>query len=87
MTVILCFVKTAISLPDGLFERTERAARRLGLNRSQLVATALEHWLGDEGPHEDEVTVALDRVHSDLSGSADGAAAGRMLVDSDQWTW
>jgi metal-responsive CopG/Arc/MetJ family transcriptional regulator len=31
-------MKTAISIPDPLFEATEQLARRLGKSRSQLVA-------------------------------------------------
>jgi hypothetical protein len=43
-------VKTAISLPDPLFEAGERAARRRGVSRSELYAKALATFLEqDEG--------------------------------------
>jgi len=35
-------MKTAISLPDELFKAAEFPARRLGVSRSRLYATALE---------------------------------------------
>jgi metal-responsive CopG/Arc/MetJ family transcriptional regulator len=40
-------MKTAISLPDHLFERAESVAERLGISRSELYATALEAFLED----------------------------------------
>jgi metal-responsive CopG/Arc/MetJ family transcriptional regulator len=39
-------MKTAISLPDPLFEEAEAAAKDLGLSRSKLIQTALEEFLG-----------------------------------------
>jgi metal-responsive CopG/Arc/MetJ family transcriptional regulator len=38
-------MKTAISLPDPLFEAAEAAAKDLGLSRSKLIQTALEQFL------------------------------------------
>jgi antitoxin MazE6 len=38
-------MKTAISIPDELFEQAEAAAKDLGLSRSKLVQAALEEFL------------------------------------------
>jgi predicted transcriptional regulator len=38
-------MKTAISLPDPLFEEAEAAAKDLGVSRSKLIQTALEEFL------------------------------------------
>jgi metal-responsive CopG/Arc/MetJ family transcriptional regulator len=38
-------VKTAISLSDETCHRVDRAAKRLGLSRSELFARAAENWL------------------------------------------
>ena len=54
-------MKTAISLPDKLFESTDALARRLGLSRSQLVATALAEFLAKHRGRE--VTRRLDAVY------------------------
>lgn len=53
-------MKTAISLPDRLFEEAEVLAKRLGKSRSQLYAEALADYVGrhDAG----QVTSRLDRV-------------------------
>ena len=40
-------MKTAISLPDPLFEQAEELARRLNLSRSELYATALRLFVED----------------------------------------
>jgi metal-responsive CopG/Arc/MetJ family transcriptional regulator len=53
-------MKTAISLPDHLFDEAETLAARLGKSRSQLYAQALAEYVArhDVG----EVTRRLDRV-------------------------
>lgn len=72
--VILTFVKTAISIPDELFERAERIAARRGCTRSGLYAEALAEFVAREelpprrfGIWADRVTVAdgVDLVASD----------------------
>lgn len=83
-------MKTAVSLPDELFEAGEQLAARLGWSRSQLYARALEGFV--ERSTEDEVTARLDEVYGPGGeGRADdgalGARAGRALIDSGAWEW
>lgn len=63
-------MKTAISLPNDLFEMADRVARRRGMSRSQLFAVALREYLAahaHEGLVErintvcEKVDTALDR--------------------------
>ena len=54
-------MKTAISIPDDLFGAAERAAKRLGLSRSELYRRALAAFL--ERHSERIVTEALDAVY------------------------
>lgn len=77
-------MKIAISLSDKLFERAELAAERLGVNRSQLYARALEHFLLAHG--EDPVTARLDALAEEVPAAA-GAVAGRHLIDTGAWEW
>lgn len=35
-------MKTAISIPDPIFDAAEKLARRLGISRSQLYSTAID---------------------------------------------
>ncbi len=46
--VILKPMKTAVSMPDEVFEQAERCAKKLGISRSELVTRALRRFLEDE---------------------------------------
>ena len=73
-------MKTAISVPDDVFESAERAAKRLKVSRSELYSRALAEFLARHSP--DEVTEAWDRVVADAGEDDQGfvrAAAGRVL--------
>lgn len=56
-------VKTAISLPESLFERAEAVAQDLQISRSQLVATALAEFVKQ---HEKKALVeAINQAFED----------------------
>lgn len=71
------FVKTAISVPDPLFARVDRHAKRLGLSRSAFFATAAER-LADE-LDEDDLTDEIDRALA-TAGEEDSAFVRRAAV-------
>lgn len=56
-------MKTAISIPDELFDAADREAERLGISRSQLFQKALAAYLRQHD--EDTITESLNRVYSD----------------------
>lgn len=56
-------MKTAISIPDELFEAGEAAAKRLGVSRSELYRIALREFLADRDGSA--VTEALDAVYAE----------------------
>lgn len=66
-------MKTAVSIPDALFQAADRAADRLGLSRSELYARALERFLSDEP--EDAVTARLDELYAEEDSTVDDALA------------
>jgi len=77
-------MKTAISLPDDTFERVDRAARKLGVSRSEFFARAAERWLA---ALEDGQTTAA--INSALAGSPHDtaftdAAAAAVAQSSEQ---
>lgn len=81
-------VKTAVSLPDDVYARAERAARRLGRTRSALYAEALREYLDRHQPEQNRVTALLDDIYDDTTDRASpGAEAGRRLIDSGDWEW
>ncbi|MGH9066982.1 MAG: hypothetical protein ACRD0J_05780 [Acidimicrobiales bacterium] len=77
-------MKVAVSLPDGVFQEAEALAERLGMNRSQLYARALEAYVGSQ--EDDPVTRRLDEL-ADLTSGEAGLAAGRALVAAGAWEW
>ncbi len=54
-------MKTAISIPDVLFEMAEKLAARLGVSRSELYRNALAEFVSR---HDDrDVTEKLDEIY------------------------
>jgi metal-responsive CopG/Arc/MetJ family transcriptional regulator len=62
-------MKTAISLPDETFRRVERAAKQMGVSRSEFFARAAERWLDDL---DDEGTT--EAINSAIAGLPDDTA-------------
>ncbi|MCW5829028.1 MAG: ribbon-helix-helix protein, CopG family [Deltaproteobacteria bacterium] len=61
-------MKTAVSIPDELFRKAEKEARRRKISRSALITRALEHYLA---PGDDEITRKLNEVYSRESSALD----------------
>ena len=80
-------MKTAISVPDDIFQEAERLARRLGRSRSDVYGSALREYVARHS--EDEVTAAIDRVIAALDdgGTADAfvGAAARDALRATEW--
>lgn len=78
-------MKTAISIPDPLFDAAERVSKRLGISRSRLYAEALKRFL--ESERGKRVRDALDAVYANESSELDPgltAAAYRVLC-KEKW--
>ena len=78
-------MKTAVSVPDDVFERAERLARRAGRSRSELYSAALREYVARHAP--DEVTESLDRVIAQIDVPVDSfvSAAGRRVLEASEW--
>src|SRR2546428_7525090 len=78
-------MKTAISLPDDLFEEAERLARRLKKSRSRVYREAVREYLARHDP--DQVTAALDEVVAKLQSTRDRftALAARRALERVEW--
>ncbi|HEV8345538.1 MAG TPA: ribbon-helix-helix protein, CopG family [Vicinamibacterales bacterium] len=78
-------MKTAVSIPDEIFEKAERLARRAKRSRSELFAAALAEYVARHSP--DEVTDAMNRVCADVGDQEDAfvAAAGRRALEQTEW--
>ncbi len=78
-------MKTAVSIPDDIFERAERPARREQRSRSEVYAAALDEYVARHA--HDEVTDTMNRVCDEVGDNGDGflAAAGRQALDRVEW--
>ncbi len=77
-------MKTAVSIPDDVFEDADRLARRLGHSRSQLYSRALREFVARGEPSS--VTAALDAVVvEDPTIDAFVDRAGRRAVARSDW--
>ena len=78
-------MKTAVSIPDRVFEDAEQLAKRLNTSRSELYARALAQFVGEHAP--DRVTDALNAA-VDAAGTASNAfvqQASRRTFDRAEW--
>ncbi|MDE0457958.1 MAG: hypothetical protein OXI15_11755 [Chromatiales bacterium] len=78
-------MKTAVSIPDEIFERAERLARRHRRSWSEVYAAALDEYVARHAP--DEVTDTMNRVCEEAGDENDSflAAAGRLALDRVEW--
>ncbi|MGA3053848.1 MAG: ribbon-helix-helix protein, CopG family [Candidatus Korobacteraceae bacterium] len=78
-------MKTAVSIPDDVFERAERLARRTKRSRSRVFSDALREYLARHSP--EEVTEAVNKACAEIGEVKDQfvAAAARRILRRSQW--
>lgn len=78
-------MKTAISLPDDLFEAADALAARLELSRSRLITMALAEYVAKH--RAGRVTERLDAVYGVEENRPDAAArkVGRRTLRRTDW--
>ena len=78
-------MKTAVSVPDDVFEKVERLARRSRRSRSEVFSAALREYVARHAP--DEVTESMNTVCDNVSERADTfvAEAARRVLDKSEW--
>lgn len=62
-------MKTAISLPDGVFEEAEELAQQLGISRSELYVAALQSYL--KKYRRNQILTKLNEVYSEQPSELD----------------
>jgi len=78
-------MKTAVSIPDDVFEKAERLARRMKKSRSRLFSHALEEYVDRHAP--DRVTEAMDQVCAEIGSEPDPfvSAVSARILEQSEW--
>jgi predicted CopG family antitoxin len=79
-------MKTAVSIPDEVFEKVERLARRSRKSRSEVFSAALKEYVARHEP--DEITDAFNKVCAQLGEQRNDpfvAAAARRILEKTEW--
>lgn len=78
-------MKTAISLPDSVFEEAEIVARQLGLSRSELYTRALQAYLRKYNRRQ--MLNQLNQVYSQESSALNPELARMQLMSLPHEDW
>jgi metal-responsive CopG/Arc/MetJ family transcriptional regulator len=82
-------MKTAISIPDQVFELAEKMAKRLSMSRSQLYTKAIEAFI--QSQRDDQVTEILNKVYAEQESELDSRLQDMQTASiisgagSDEW--
>ena len=78
-------MKTAVSIPDKLFQTAENFAQRRKMTRSTLFSAAVEDYI--QNHCQDNVTERLNEVYANQPSSLDPVLAGLQHLSLGQEKW
>lgn len=78
-------MKTAISLPDSVFDEAEALAHHLGLSRSELYTKALQVFL--KKYNRNQILSKLNQVYSQESSGLDPMMAKMQFMSLPHEDW
>jgi predicted transcriptional regulator len=82
-------MKTAISIPNDLFDGAERLARRTRRSRSRLFSDALREYLARHAP--DKITEGMDQALDEIGEGMEEekdpfvSSAARRTLEQTEW--
>ena len=78
-------MKTAISIPDEIFEEAERLAKRMKKSRSEVYRRALVEYIARHA--ENHVTELMDRAVAEIGDTSEGfiGEASKRLMIEVEW--
>ncbi len=78
-------MKTAISIPDPVFSRAERFARRRKMSRSALFTVAVSEYLDQH--REEGTTEKLNQIYANEASALDAGLveAQALAIAEEQW--
>ena len=78
-------MKTAISISDDVFEAAERAAKELGVSRSELYANAVREFVERYG--REGITDSLNDVYGSIDSEIDAPLAAMQWSSIPREEW
>jgi metal-responsive CopG/Arc/MetJ family transcriptional regulator len=78
-------MKTAISIPDRVFQAAERAAERLSMSRSELYTKAVQAFLASR--RDEDVTRRLNEVYCEESSAVDSGLSEMQARSVSEESW
>jgi metal-responsive CopG/Arc/MetJ family transcriptional regulator len=78
-------MKTAISIPDEVFDAADEMAERLGMSRSELYVTAIREYL--DAHRRRGVTARLDQVYEYQDSRLDLRVAEAQSASLEDEDW
>ena len=78
-------MKTAVSIPNEVFEEAERLAAELRTSRSELYSRALQEYVARHAP--DRLTEAMNRVIEEVGSEVEefSQRAARRVLERVEW--
>jgi len=78
-------MKTAVSIPDEIFQEAERLARRTKRSRSRLFSDALKEYLIRWDP--DKITQAMNAALAEIEEGGDEFvnSSARRILERSEW--
>ncbi|MBI2433572.1 MAG: ribbon-helix-helix protein, CopG family [Candidatus Hydrogenedentes bacterium] len=78
-------MRTALTIPDDLYDRADEVARRRNKSCSDIVSEALRDYLARLAP--EDITESMDRVLDEVGQAEDkfSAAAARRVLEGVEW--
>lgn len=78
-------MKTAISIPNNIFEEAESLARKLKISRSELFTEAIKVYLKEN--HAEDVTAKLDEVYGNADSNLDKTLLNAQTASLPREEW
>lgn len=78
-------MKTAVSLPDSVFEQAEALDQQLGVSRSELYTKALQAYL--KRYNRDQILLKLNQVYAKESSELDPVMARMQFMSLPHEDW
>jgi metal-responsive CopG/Arc/MetJ family transcriptional regulator len=78
-------MKTAISIPDPIFQQAEKTARQLNITRSELYAKAVVAFV--EQHHTQGITEKLNEIYASENSALEPefARAQTAMLNAEEW--